>query len=74
MMSGLMSLLGLGDANNTRSRLDVLTDSAVHMMDSITNAVNSASDSNVTGSLKDTLDQQEECLRLQTNQSSQSEM
>ena len=37
-VSGLMSLLGLGDAkNNTRSRLDVLTDSAVNMMDSITN-------------------------------------
>lgn len=55
-VSGLMSLLGLGDAkNNSRSRLDVLTDAAVNMMDSVTNAVNSASDSNVTGSIKDVL-------------------
>lgn len=72
-MSGLMSLLGLGDAkNNTRSRLDVLTDSAVNMMDSITNAVNSASDSNVTGSLKDTLDQARGDMSSFTDESKQS--
>lgn len=72
-VSGLMSLLGLGDAkNNTRSRLDVLTDSAVNMMDSITNAVNSASDSNVTGSLKDTLDQARGDISSFTDESKQS--
>ena len=72
-VSGLMSLLGLGDAkNNTRSMLDVLTDSAVHMMDSITNAVNSASDSNVTGSLKDTLDQARGDISSFTDESKQS--
>lgn len=72
-VSGLMSLLGLGDAkNNTRSRLDVLTDSAVNMMDSITNAVNSASDSNVTGSLKDTLDQARGDISSFTDESTQS--
>lgn len=55
-VSGLMSLLGLSDVkNNSHSRLDVLTDAAVNMMDSITNAVNSTSDSNVTGSIKDVL-------------------
>lgn len=72
-VSGLMSLLGLGDTkNNTRSRLDVLTDSAVNMMDSITNAVNSASDSNVTGSLKDTLDQARGDISSFTDESKQS--
>lgn len=72
-VSGLMSLLGLGDAkNNTRSRLDVLMDSAVNMMDSITNAVNSASDSNVTGSLKDTLDQARGDISSFTDESKQS--
>ena len=72
-VSGLMSLLGLGDAkNNTRSRLDVLTDSAVNMMDSITNAVNSASDSNVTDSLKDTLDQARGDISSFTDESKQS--
>lgn len=58
--------------NNTRSRLDVLMDSAVNMMDSITNAVNSQSDSNVTGSLKDTLDQARGDISSFTDESKQS--
>ena len=41
-------------------------------MDSITNAVNSASDSNVTGSLKDTLDQARGDISSFTDESKQS--
>ncbi len=51
--STVMSLLGLSDSV---SGLRNLTDSAINMFDSIANAVDSANSSNLTSSLRDTVD------------------
>lgn len=59
----LVKALGLKDSvSNAGLRLDNLSRSAENMMNSITNAVNSASEENISGSLKDTLDQVQKSL------------
>lgn len=61
--STIMSALGLGGSvSNARTNLDMLTDSAVKMMDGVTNAVNSANDTNITQSLKEAVEQARESL------------
>ncbi len=55
-LSELMSLLGIEGAGTGKSKLDKLTDAAINMMDSVTDAVDSANNSNIADSIKNSLD------------------
>ena len=57
-LSSLLSLLGVSDgADRTKSRLDALSNSATNMMDSIANAADAVSGSDISGTLDSALEE-----------------